>query len=362
LSTRSPGVTARYFILLAILATSLFSVAAVGTQELQGLGGAVSFLYTNTVLTAQSANDLTGSIADAHQAALAILATDDATLRQRLYINLVQRLVPDVDAKFAAIRAHLIATERAELSDLDKMRGDWRRFVALMATGQFTQSDAHLRSAATSEVSAALDRVTALGRDIAHLEADQARAANALAGHRRTWSLALMGVVLALADISAILAFVAGAARRRSEQAEAEELGVLRSQARFWSALADHGDDVIVVTDTHAQVLEVSESMGRVLGHTVHEVVGSALTDWVHPDDRASMGSVLERVASGPDGFVVRAEWRWRHGDGGWRDVETSVTNLLADPDVAGIVLNARDVTERRRLEEELRHGASIIH
>jgi diguanylate cyclase (GGDEF)-like protein len=199
LSRPFSGVAARFFVVLAVLVPSLFAVAAVGARGLQYVGGTVSFLYGNTVLTAQSANDLTGSIADAHQTALAILASDDPALRQRLYVRLVQRIVPDVDAGLALLRTHLSADERIEVTDLDNIVTDWRRFVGLVAVGKFTQSDAHLRSAAASEVSAALDHVAGLSRDITHHEADQARAANELAGHRRTGSLALMAVVLGLA-------------------------------------------------------------------------------------------------------------------------------------------------------------------
>jgi diguanylate cyclase (GGDEF)-like protein len=57
-------------------------------------------------------------------------------------------------------------------------------------------------------------------------------------------------------------------------------------------------------------------------------------------------------------GTSVTAEWRVRHGDGSWRYVEVVTNNLLGEPTVEGIVLTLRDVTERKRLEDELTHQA----
>src|SRR5207245_10933999 len=53
-------------------------------------------------------------------------------------------------------------------------------------------------------------------------------------------------------------------------------------------------------------------------------------------------------------------ECRVRHADGSWRNFETTVTNLLHDPNVEGLVLNSRDVTDRHRLETELRHAQKL--
>jgi diguanylate cyclase (GGDEF)-like protein len=69
------------------------------------------------------------------------------------------------------------------------------------------------------------------------------------------------------------------------------------------------------------------------------------------------MSALLERLAATP-GSVSGGEVRMRHADGRWRWIELVGTNLMSDPDVRGIVLNCRDVTDRRTLEEQLRHQA----
>ena len=77
----------------------------------------------------------------------------------------------------------------------------------------------------------------------------------------------------------------------------------------------------------------------------------------MHPDDVPRTLSFFMSVL--PHGAVTTpAEWRMRHHDGGWRDVEVIGTNLLDEPTVRGIVLNTRDISERKALQAELTHQA----
>jgi len=93
----------------------------------------------------------------------------------------------------------------------------------------------------------------------------------------------------------------------------------------------------------------------RVLGYKPEELVGTAVSDLVHPEDLAEYGQAViggVREASGPFGPV---EARFRHKDGYWRYLETTLNVLLDDPEVGGVVCVSRDVTDRRRLEGEVR-------
>jgi diguanylate cyclase (GGDEF)-like protein len=80
-------------------------------------------------------------------------------------------------------------------------------------------------------------------------------------------------------------------------------------------------------------------------------------TDDVHPDDRSTVDRRLADVASS-SGSEVAFEYRARHADGSWRTLEAIAKNLLDDLAVGGVVVNYRDVTERKVLEEQLRHQA----
>jgi diguanylate cyclase (GGDEF)-like protein len=77
----------------------------------------------------------------------------------------------------------------------------------------------------------------------------------------------------------------------------------------------------------------------------------------LHPDDRERAATFFRHAAQAP-GVTGPVEWRFRQPDGSWLHAEILATNLLHDTTVKGVVLNTRDVSERRRLEEQLTHQA----
>ncbi len=85
---------------------------------------------------------------------------------------------------------------------------------------------------------------------------------------------------------------------------------------------------------------------------------GAPLAELIHPEDREEALALLARIAdTGSSAGPV--QWRMR-GRSGWIEVETIATSQLDDPDVAGVVLNSREVTERRRLEAQLRQSQRL--
>src|SRR6478672_2132076 len=85
--------------------------------------------------------------------------------------------------------------------------------------------------------------------------------------------------------------------------------------------------------------------------------VGRSLPELVHPEDRAVLENALRRLVEEP-GEIVTFEYRLLHGDGGWRSLESTASNLLGQPAVAGIVLNAHDITDHKKAEAKLLHDA----
>jgi diguanylate cyclase (GGDEF)-like protein/PAS domain S-box-containing protein len=129
-----------------------------------------------------------------------------------------------------------------------------------------------------------------------------------------------------------------------------------RSEARF-QTLVQNASDVILIARPDTTVTYQTPSAQRILGYGPGALEGVLLTSLLHPNDVeqavAAYGGVAFRA-----GTSITAEWRIRHRDGSWRHAEVVANNLLGDPTVEGIVLTLRDVTERKGLEEELKHQA----
>ena len=125
-----------------------------------------------------------------------------------------------------------------------------------------------------------------------------------------------------------------------------------QSEARF-RTLVQNASDVITVIDAKGAILYQSPSLQRVLGFSPDELLGRNLADLMHPDDRdgaADFGSDLVG-----EGSARRIQCRFRHADGSYRFVDNICTNWLDNPDVAGVVVNSRDVGEERESNQALR-------
>lgn len=145
---------------------------------------------------------------------------------------------------------------------------------------------------------------------------------------------ALLGTVLDVSD------------RRRAETQRR------RGERRF-RALVEHASDIVLVFDAQRLVTYVSPSHERLLGHPPSAIEGHDLYDIAHPDDLQLCRTAVDKVLSAA-GTTVRIQYRVRHADGSWRWMEGIGTNLLDEPAIAGVVVNARDVTAWRAAEDQL--------
>ena len=137
------------------------------------------------------------------------------------------------------------------------------------------------------------------------------------------------------------------AVERASIQAE-----LVRREQHF-RALIEQAYDIVVVLGQDGGFLYQSPAVRRVLGYQPEALNGTNVLDLVHPDDR---GRALDVLGSSPlaTGDDTSFHFRVRHQDGSWRVLETLGRWIERDPR-KGIVVNARDVTERVRAEETLR-------
>ncbi len=136
-----------------------------------------------------------------------------------------------------------------------------------------------------------------------------------------------------------------------------EDLFRQQTEARFRS-LVQNSTDVVMVVDADSTVRYVSPSVEGVFGYDPAELENTKLTQLIHPEDRTQVLQFL--TLSGREGGTSTGliESRMRHRHDFWLHIETLRTDLMHDPNVKGIVLNSRDVSERKAFEEQLSHQA----
>ncbi len=142
--------------------------------------------------------------------------------------------------------------------------------------------------------------------------------------------------------------------RAQAEQARAEE--ARRQGEERFRALIEHGADVVALVAPDGTLLFASHSIERLLGFAPAELVGRPAFERVHPDDLPRINAALRDIVASP-GTPAGLELRWRHKDGSWRHIDAVAVDRLAEPAVGAIVVNFRDVSERRTAEAALRES-----
>jgi diguanylate cyclase (GGDEF)-like protein/PAS domain S-box-containing protein len=157
--------------------------------------------------------------------------------------------------------------------------------------------------------------------------------------------LAALGVAFSYRSLSSALV----------EKDEAATL--TRQRERRFRALVQSSQDLVFVFDASASVTYASPSCHEILGYDPAMLIGPDKGEIVHPDDHEGLRASMERAVAVPGGHA-RLQFRIRHREGEWCWIEGVATNLLDDSAVGGVVINARDVTERISAEQAIRHQA----
>jgi PAS domain S-box-containing protein/putative nucleotidyltransferase with HDIG domain len=169
---------------------------------------------------------------------------------------------------------------------------------------------------------------------------------------RQEWMRVFADAAIAL-ELVVLLAVLVRVRRRTITQATA--LAHHEARAR---AVIEHAPDVLLLVDGDGTVRYHSPSTEELMGRTATEIAGANLKDGVHARDRDALEQAFADMAAHhghPRPFVCRV--RHAEGDGSWRIIEARGTNLLHDPAVQAIVINARDVTDRVHAEEKAREA-----
>ncbi|HTY85989.1 MAG TPA: PAS domain S-box protein [Candidatus Acidoferrum sp.] len=142
------------------------------------------------------------------------------------------------------------------------------------------------------------------------------------------------------------------AERARLREAETE----LIRREKYFRTLTENSLDVLAILSPEGNYLYVTPSVQRVNGFAPEELRGRSLLERVHPEDATRVQDALHCALRHPD-LPVKVQYRHQHKNGEWRQLELVGQNRLEDPEIAGLVANCRDVTDRWRAEMELRNS-----
>ena len=165
----------------------------------------------------------------------------------------------------------------------------------------------------------------------------------------------LIGIAIVLVIVGRQLVFILERdthAAKLEEEVANRTAELEKSEVRFRS-LVEASSDVITILDRDGVIQFQTPSVQRVFGYDPRDYDGRAIWELVHPDDISRLRQVLDEAIAQPDAAFTSA-WRLRTSTGTWASCESTIRSMLSEPSVAGVVLNTRDVTERKALEEQL--------
>jgi PAS domain S-box-containing protein len=132
------------------------------------------------------------------------------------------------------------------------------------------------------------------------------------------------------------------------------------SGSRLFQVLVENAVHITAILEREGSIRYVSPAAERMLGYSAATLQGTNITDLIHPDDApaATEGFAQCGRQSAP---AQLCQFRTRHKDGSWRFLEAIITNRLDDPLIGGIVMDARDVTERKWSAERLQQNLEAL-
>lgn len=133
-----------------------------------------------------------------------------------------------------------------------------------------------------------------------------------------------------------------------------------QQQERRYQALVEESDDIISIVGTGGVYRYLSPTVERILGYDPEELVGDSAWEYIHPDDRERVRESFQTWVSNPENQRT-IEYRVEHADGSWRWIAARGNNQIDNPAVDGYIINSRDVTDRKRREQELTQTRDLM-
>ncbi|MGA8870264.1 MAG: PAS domain S-box protein [Candidatus Acidiferrales bacterium] len=204
----------------------------------------------------------------------------------------------------------------------------------------------------------------------------------------REWSLSWAAIAVTLLLAAGLTSFALGVIHPQSEEAGRADLVVairglvglvfvfdlyvvyqqlqitrmrhrLLEREEFFQLISENVVDMIAVVDSNGERVYNSPSYQRILGYALDELGATSSIEQVHPDDRQIVVDAAAEARR--TGVGRRVEYRMRHKDGSWVYLESTASPVMnAKGEVENLVIVNRDISERRRLEEQLRQSQKM--
>jgi diguanylate cyclase (GGDEF)-like protein/PAS domain S-box-containing protein len=142
---------------------------------------------------------------------------------------------------------------------------------------------------------------------------------------------------------------------QRSKVAAGEvERKALSVSEKYFRSMVENSSDVVMILSDKGAIQYISDSAKRVLLYKPDDMAGNTFFDFVLPEDSEIVEEFLEKCVKNT-GTSVSIEYRFRFGDRSWGYLESTGNSRIDDPTIGGIVVNSRNITNRKQAEEALR-------
>jgi diguanylate cyclase (GGDEF)-like protein/PAS domain S-box-containing protein len=135
----------------------------------------------------------------------------------------------------------------------------------------------------------------------------------------------------------------------------------LRYEEQRFRTFVEHSSDIIVILNLEGIITYINPAVEQVLGFKPEERIGAKGFELIHPDDMKFLADSFNILATDTNSPVIKTEMHLRHKDGSWRTLETVGSNLVHNNVVEAVIINYRDITERKRTEEALRESEQSL-
>lgn len=174
--------------------------------------------------------------------------------------------------------------------------------------------------------------------------------------HHEGRAIPVSQVIMSHKSPSGEIEFISTIARDITESKQAEA-ALAQSEAK-WRSLIQNSSDLITILSGSGKILYTSPAIERILGYSPSDLIGSEILQYIANEDKEAIALAWDEFLAAAHGVTLPpVVCRFRCQNQTWCLLESFGTNLLADPAVAGIVINSRDLTDRFKVQEALRQS-----